>query len=61
MPALRRYSLNKAREALISTLEEKRKIRVIILIHRQEGIPAASILKVLEKKDIKDIEDQRLF
>ena len=27
MPALRRYSLNKAREALISTLEKKRKSR----------------------------------
>jgi hypothetical protein len=35
MPALCRYSPNKAREALISTLEEKRKSRVITLIHRQ--------------------------
>ena len=38
MPALRRYSLNKAREALISTLEEKRNSRVITLIHRQESV-----------------------
>jgi ClpP class serine protease len=37
-PALRRYSLNKAREALISTLEEKRNSRVITLIHRQESV-----------------------
>jgi ClpP class serine protease len=38
MPALRRYSLNKAREALISALEEKRNSRVITLIHRQESV-----------------------
>jgi len=57
MPALRRYSLNKAREALISTLEEKRNSRVITLIHRQEsvgffGIPFIRYINIEDSEQV---------
>ncbi|WP_333784978.1 ATP-dependent Clp protease proteolytic subunit [Thermocrinis sp.] len=57
IPILRRYALNKAREALIRALEERMQSRVITLIHRQEsvgffGIPLIRYISIEDSEQV---------
>ena len=57
MPFWRRYLLSRAREALIRQLEERRQIRVITLIHRQEalglfGIPIFRYINIEDSEQV---------
>ncbi len=56
-PILRRYALNKARETLIRMIEQRRKSRVITLIHRQEsvgffGIPLIRYINIEDSEQV---------
>ena len=57
MPVWKRYALNRAREAVIESLENKRKSRVITLIHRQEslgffGIPVFRFINIEDSEQV---------
>jgi ClpP class serine protease len=57
IPVIRQQMLNSARYRLFRTLEEKRKSRVIALIHRQEsvsilGIPVARYIDIQDSEQV---------
>ncbi len=56
-PIWRKYMLSRAREAVIATLENKRRSRVITLIHRQEslgffGIPVFRFITIEDSEQV---------